>query len=378
MAEMSAEQLLAAATASTELEDFGADGFREGLDQAVIALGKLPLTPQAKEGAIAKIVTDLSNRLRIEAWYKEHPEIEDGKIEGPLLVFGLPRTGTSATVAMLALDDRYRYPRRWEGQSQVPPPVLGEEDGDPRVIQARADAVAFNAKNLNWHLYDADGPDEDQLVFGGLNMRNLYGMYPISDEYLQWWMEDDYRSTFAYHERVLKLLQSRRPPYHWLLKSPSHLFKLDALIERYPDTKIVMTHRDPAKIIASMASVFQMTYDSSCGAGTIDKRWTGRRALTMWVEGIRRGMASRDRLGEDRFVDVYNADVVKDPVGTFEKLYDDLGFDMDSRLRGKLDEFHRQNAKGAHGSHDYTPEEYGLDEKKVRAEFKEYIDRFGL
>ena len=378
MTEFDAEALLAQARTQTGFDDFGDNSFREGLDQACKALRQLPLTESAKQGALGKIVNDMSNRLRIEAWYKDHPEIENETIEGPLLVFGLPRTGTTATVNMLALDDRYRFPRRWEGQSQVPPPILGEEDRDPRVIQAREEAVAINEKNRHWHLYDADGPEEDQLVFGGLNMRNLYGMYPISEEYMWWWIEDDYRSTFAYFDRVFKLLQSRRPPNFWLLKSPSHLFKLDALLERYPDLKIVMTHRDPAKLIASMASVFQMTYDSSCGTGAIDKRWTGRRALEMWSEGIKRGMATRDRIGDHRFVDVYNSDVVRDPIAAFEKAYDELGFQLDAKTRARLADYHQENAKGAYGSHDYTPEEYGLEDSKVRAAFKEYIDRFGL
>jgi len=369
--------LLAGARSAAGLEDFGDSDFLEGLDQACKALSALPLTQTAIGLATAKIEHDLASRLKIVDWYRRHPELEDERIEGALLVSGLPRTGTTATVGMLALDERYRYPRIWEGSDPVPPPIWGEEHNDPRAIAAREAAALRNA-NMSWHIVDADGPEEDQLVFGGLNMRNLYAMYPISEEYLWWWIEDDYRSTFAWFERVMKLLQSRRPPRFWLLKSPSHIFKMDALIERFPDTRIVMTHRDPTKVIASMASVFQFTYDRYCGAGTIDKHWTGARALTMWSEGIKRAMASRERLGEDRFVDVHNADVVKDPVGTFEKLYAELGFQLDDGLRSRLEDYHRRNAKGAHGSHDYTPEEFGLSDVRVRDAFREYIDRFGL
>lgn len=376
MQEFNPDALMATAIANTGLDDFGDGDFAVGLEQACRALGQLPLTPAAREGAISKLVTDLSSRLKIEAWYKDHPEIEDEKIEGPLLVFGLPRTGTTATVGMLALDERYRYPRMWE-KEPVPPPVAGEEDNDPRAV-AQREYAARNNSHANFHIIDPDGPDEDQLVFGGLAMRNLLAMYPVSEEYLQWWIADDYRSTFAYHERVLKLLQSRRPPYLWLLKSPSHIFKLDALMERYPDTKIVMTHRDPAKVIASMASVFYTIYSMTCGEGTVDKRWCGDRAINMWAEGIKRGMASRDRLGDDRFIDIYNKDVIKDPIGTFENLYDQLGFAMDAPLRERLEVYQKQNSEGAQGSHAYDPEEFGLSESRVRSAFKDYADRFGL
>lgn len=371
------ELLIAAACNRTGLDDFGDDDFREGLEHACTALSALPFLDSARELAATKIIGDLSSRLLITQWYASHPELANERIDGALLVTGLPRTGTTAMVGMLALDKRYRFPRLWEGNAPVPPPVLAEEHNDPRAIAARKVAALRNA-NMKWHIVDADGPEEDQLCFGGLNMRNLYAMYPMPGTYLRWWMDDDYRSTFVWFERVMKLLQSRRPPHFWLLKSPSHIFKLDALLDRFPDTKIVMTHRDPAKIIASMASVFQMTYDKSCGAGTIDKHWTGARALSMWQEGIARIMATRDRLGEDRFVDVNNTDVVNNPIGTFERLYGELGFDLDADLRSSLEDYHRRNAKGAHGSHDYTPEEYGLSEAGIRQAFKDYVDRFSL
>ena len=386
MTELSPEKLLGSAVAETGLDDFGGNAFREGLDRATEAFERTPLTASGRERIAERIVADLANRLRIEAWYKLHPEIERQEIEGPLLVCGLPRTGTTATVAMLALDSRFRFPRRWEGRSPVPPPVAGEEDRDPRAVAAREAAKQYTAGAM--HLYDPDGPDEDLLLFSGLDMRNFYGMYPMPDSYVEWWVQDDFHSTFAYHARVLKLLQSRRPPNHWLLKAPVHLFKLETFAAQYPDAKFVMTHRDPVKIITSVASIYQSLYDGrwhegagaepDCVPGAVDKHWTGRRALTFWSEAIRRGMAARAKIGEHRFVDVYNSEVVRDPIGTFEKLYDDLGLELDATLRGKLEDYHRRNAQGSHGEHAYTPEEYGLSDQVVRAEFEAYIDRFGV
>ena len=386
MPELSVESLLAEAETSTGLDDFGDNAFREGLEQAVAGFAGVPLTPTGRDRAAAKIVSDLANRLRIQDWCKSHPEVEDQKVEGPLLVCGLPRTGTTATVAMLALDDRFRYPRRWEGVSCVPPPVLGEEDRDPRALAAREEAKNYAAAAM--HLFDPDGPEEDLLVLAGIDMRNFYGSYPMPDEYHQWWMDDDFESTFIWHERALKLLQSRRPPHHWLLKAPVHLFKLETFAARYPDAQFVMTHRDPVKIIGSMASVYQSIYDgnwrdlgaadSDCVPGAVDKHWTGRRALTTWSEAIRRGLAARAKIGEHRFIDVYNSDVVRDPIGTFETMYEQLGLTVDGALRTRLEEYHRRNAQGSHGEHNYTPEEYGLSAAGIRAEFKDYVDRFDL
>ena len=113
----------------------------------------------------------------------------------------------------------------------MPPPVAGEEDQDPRVIAARAAAKDYDKPEM--HLFDPDGPEEDLVYFAGLNMRAYHGALPMPDEFLDWWMADDFASTYTCHARVLKLLQSRRPPYLWLLKAPVHVFKLEAFAAQY-------------------------------------------------------------------------------------------------------------------------------------------------
>ena len=386
MNDFTADQIVARAVAQTALDDFGGNEFREGLDRAIDALARTPLTPSGRARQANRLVADLANRLRIEDWCKSHPEVEAQKVQGPLLVCGLPRTGTTATVAMLALDPRFRFLRRWEGASPIPPPVAGQEDRDPRVVAAREAARNYGQSAM--HLFDPDGPEEDLLMLAGLNMRQSYQPLPTPDDYHEWWINDDFGSTYAYMDRVFRLLQSQRPPHQWLLKSPGHIFKLEAFAAQYPNARFVMTHRDPVKVVASMASVYQALFDGDwlsddaqegdCIRGAVDKAWTGRRAMTYWSEGIRRGMAARAKIGEHRFIDVYNNDVAKDPIGTFEKMYDELALELDPGLRKRLEDYHRQNARGSHGEHAYTPEEYGLSDAAVRVEFKDYIDRFGL
>jgi hypothetical protein len=373
---MDPEQLLAEAVAATGLDDFGGDGFLEGLERNAAAFAKLPLTPQARAAARAKLVADLANRLRIENWATSHPAATVGRIEGPLLVCGLPRTGTTATVAMLALDPRFRFLRGWEATSPIPPPVAGQEDRDPRARAAREAARSYDQAAL--HLFDPDGPEEDLVMLAGLDMHGLHGAYPMPDDYIDWWLGEDFVSTYAYHERTLKVLQSQRPPSLWLLKAPPHIFKLEAFAARYPEARFVMTHRDPAKLVASVASLYQDFYQRQCLPGSIDKAWTGRRCLDFWAEGARRGLAARERIGDHRFIDVYNSDLVRDPIGTFEKLYDALGWVIDAELRRRLEAYHRRNAQGAFGRHLYTPEEYGLSEPAIRAGFRDYVKRFGL
>lgn len=363
------------AIAQAGASDFGPAGFEEGLERTLDALPRVPLTAAARTATEAKIVADLALRLRIEQWWKAHPQAGGQPIEGPVLVVGMPRTGTTATVAMLALDERFRFLRGWEGAAPLPPPIAGEEDADPRAVAARAAAVAYDKAEM--HLHDPDGPEEDLVFLAGLNMHAYHGALPMPQDFLDWWMGADFTSTYAYHARVLQLLQARRPPHLWLLKAPPHLFKLEAFAAQYPTAKFVMTHRDPRKLIPSVASLQHRLHVERCGPEALDKHEMGRTAARFWAEGVRLGLAARARIGEHRFIDVHNDEVVADPIGLFERVYDHLGMSLTPRLEQALAAYRARNAPGAFGQHRYTPEEYGLTEAELAALFRDYIDRFG-
>jgi hypothetical protein len=277
---------------------------------------------------------------------------------------------------MLALDDRFRFLRGWEANAPVPPPVAGEEESDPRLIAAHAAAEHYKLSHL--HLFDPNGPEEDLAFLAGLDMHGYHGAYPMPDDYIAWWTSADFRSAYAYLDRVFKLLQSRRGPNRWLLKSPPHLLRLDRLAELYPDARFVMTHRDPRKLIASVASLHFHLFEERCRPGTVDKHRVGRHVLDFWQEGVRRGLEARARIGEDRFIDVANSDVVSRPIETFERIYDHIGLPLTPKLVAGLENYNESNAPGAFGAHSYTLAEYGLSEVMVRSAFAEYLDRFGL
>ena len=314
--------------------------------------------------------------MQIEQWYQLHSEIANQPVEGPVFVVGLPRTGTTATVGMLALDDRFRFLRGWEATAPLPPPIAGEEDTDPRVIQARAAAKNYDKPHV--HLFDPDGPEEDLAFLSGLDMHAYHGAFPMPDDYIDWWLAESFCSTYAYHERVLRLLQSRCPPHLWLLKSPPHLFRLQAIVGQYPNARFVMTHRDPLKVIPSVASLHCMLFEARCVPGTIDKQEVGRKLLRFWTDGMRRGLAARAALGEERFIDVKNDDVVKRPLETFERVYEHLGMPLPSDVSRRIEAYNSRNAPGNFGTHSYTIEEYGLSASGIRSAFQGYVDRFGL
>lgn len=376
MAALTAAEAMARAVKLAGSDDFGARGFEPGLDRALAAFPRLPLKPEVLAEAMDRIVQDLANRLRIEQWHARHPALDEQRVEGPLLVCGLPRTGTTATVGMLALDPRFRFPRMWEMADPVPPPRLDEEAEDPRAAAYRQAILAHS--HASQHIADPDGPEEDMVGLAPLNQHAYHGAFPMPDDFLDWWMAADFASTYAYHHRVLKLLQSQRPPHLWLLKGPVHLFHLDAFAAEYPEARFVWTHRDPASVIPSVASLQHTLHARRCVDGALDKGAAGPKALAFWAEGMRRALAARARIGEHRFIDVWNRDVVARPVETFAALYDRLGFAFTPERAAAVADYSRRNAKGAHGEHSYSAEEYGLTREAIRAAFADYGERFDV
>lgn len=372
---MTPDEAIARAIDAKKFEDFGPPGWREGLERTLDGFARAPLTAEARRAAHGKLVLDLANRLRIEQWYKDHPQVAEEKIAGPVLVCGLPRTGTTATLGMMAVDPRYRFLRGWEAMSPVPPPIAGEEDNDPRVIAARKMAARMDQSR---HIIDPDGPEEDLAMLAPLNMHAYNGAYPMPQDYLDWWLNGEFASTYAYNHRVYKLLQSRRAPKLWLLKAPVHLFQIEAFLAEWPDAKFVWTHRDPASVIPSVSSLQYGLNAERSVEGMLDKLAYGAAFTAFWKEGMSRALAAREKIGEERFIDVWNDDVVAKPIETFAAIYDRLGFEFTPRMGAGIEDYNRRNARGAHGEHRYTAEEYGTSREEIREAFKDYIERFDV
>ena len=376
----SAEALLNQARETTGLEGFGEGNFRIGLDHMLTSLEReARLSPAGREKAIATIGRRLTNRLRIEEFYRLHPETVAEQVGGPSIVTGLTRTGSTALGNMLSLDPEFRSLRWWEQQLPVPPPVAGKEESDPRRIAyaAEIDRIYREEPELAaQHIHEVDASVEDTetlgLEFGAQGMT-----MPIFG-YMDWWRESDQRATFAYHRRVIQLLQSGGGSKSWLFKAPHHKFHLDALLTSYPDARFIMTHRDPAKVVPSYTSlVMRGVWDLETSAHH-DPREFGRYVSNHLRRGMERAMQSRDRIGEDRFIDVHHHDLNADPHGTLERIYAFIGMDLRPSVHDALDTWLLKHRSGAHGEHRYTPEEYGLTEQGIRADYAFYIDRFNI
>jgi hypothetical protein len=369
------DTLLDDARATAGKDDFGPGDFRDGLGVFLESLEHdADLSPATDDAVLEDLRRRLVNRLEVEAWYGEHPEIDGLTVRGPIDINGLPRTGTTALGNMLSLDPQFRSLRQWEQMRPVPPPTLATEATDERRLQLVAENEQLSPELKAMHLYDADATVEDTWLLGMAFHGQQYTV-PVYG-YHAWWREADAAAAYAYHRRVVKLLHSRRPPDLWLFKAPHHNFHLDALLVAYPDARFVMTHRDPAKSVPSWASIVSTIFPAT--ADGLDLHRLGHEVSNHLRIGVEHAIAARTRIGEDRFHDVHHRDLIADPMGVVQRVYDFLELELTPSVAQTMREWQVANRSGSHGTHRYTAEQFGLSEAQLRSDYDFYIRHFDI
>jgi hypothetical protein len=351
----------------TGLGDFGPDGWREGLEHLVAAVASDIGDPESVAAVEELVVARLAKRLRVQNWWVEHQGEMGQGVDGPLVIVGLPRTGTTALHHLLAVDRQFRYARKWELDDPIPPPEHSTEEQDPRrpVSPPRPDVQ---------HVTSVDGPTEDRRIHE-LAFNDNEGVLPVPS-FTRWWRTSDHRPAMVFHERVLRILHSRRPPHRWLLKDPLYLFQLAEFSAQYPKAKFVMTHRDPVAVLPSTCSVIVTLRRLRLPNWRSDPEELGKEALEFFPDGVRQAVAARDALGGAGFLDVGQHELERDPVGTAERVYEFAGLRLSDDTRAAMAAWATANEKGARGEHRYEPEDYGLTRQSIRSAFADYLDRY--
>jgi hypothetical protein len=375
-----ADALMNDATSRTGLENFGAPSFRAGLDHMLASIAAEPerFAQAGVDRLASEFVDDLSRRLRIEDWYTHHPETSEQKPERPLMITGLPRTGTSALASILSIEPAFRCLRRWEQLAPVPPPTLAGEADDPRRTAMRQSLTAMAAahpEHMTMHHYELDATSEDVPLLR-LEFRAQSFTIPAF-AYHRWWRDQSMRAAYAYQRRVTQLLQSRRPPHRWLFKAPHYVFHLEDLLAAYPDARFVVTHRDPIRTLPSWASLLTSIFPP----GSRERVSTAEHGLHIAEHqaiGMRRLIEARGRIGEDRFLDVHHHDFAGDPIGTLSRIYDFVGLPFSKQAQAQMRDWSQRNRPGAKGHHRYSAAQFGIDERAVREQFAFYTNTYNV
>ncbi|MBT4519287.1 MAG: sulfotransferase [Halieaceae bacterium] len=382
--ELSEKALLEAAIAQTGLSDFGDESdWREGFCLLLTSLNEeARLTPIGRLIAFHEMLRHLANRLTVTADIKNHPEILEVAIEKPLFVVGLPRTGSTILHDLLAQDPDNRVPMTWECYNMSPPPESASYDTDPRitVCQAHLDETA-GALIPEFQAIHEMGAQlaQECLMLQAFDFKSVIFANQFRIPTYERWVEScNLLSVYKTHKRQLQYLQWKAPRERWVLKSTGHLWGLDKLIEVYPDAQIVMTHRDPLKLIASHCSLVSMA--CSMGSDEVDQHEVAQMWSASWEDAMRRGIAFRDS-GRPEAADVFDmhfSELVIDQVGMVRRIYDHFGLTLTEDAVRRMREFIDHNPKDRHGTHRYTLEQFGLGPAAERERYRFYQDYFGV
>ncbi len=374
----SADELEDGARQATGLTDFGSSYYREGLERTVEALNnEANLNDLGRTMQHATVSNALIQRLKIIDTYKQHPEIGDEVIDGPVVVLGLPRTGTTALGQLISADPQFRCLRTWESQAPTPPPETATQHTDPRIDQT-AEGIAMI--EMMFPDFRATVSTEPQAAtecqdLMGMSFRTFHfdGVVRVPG-YVEWLMDCDMRETYTFHRDVLKLLQWRCKPNLWHLRTPVHMFALEAFVGTYPNAKFLWSHRDPAKVLGSVCSL--IAYIRSWSSDYQDPEELGAEQLAWWVKGIGRAMEFRKKFGDDRFVDVSFEDLQTDPVNTVARSYERLALEFNATARASVRDWAESHQPGHRGAHAYDLADYGLTPEQVREAFSDYLTNY--
>ena len=377
------ESLLAEARRRTGLDDFGPDGFREGLELFCRDLEReCDLHPIGRYLAHQEVLTVLVNRLRVHDWVRRHPEIREQRVREPLFVTGTPRSGTSILHELLAQDPANRALLTWETHYPFPPLGDATPPGDPRI--RRSDRRVKLWPKLvpayrTMHEMGAELPQECIfLTDHEFKSEHWGGSYNLPN-YSLWLTRTDMRPALEYHRLHLQLLQWRSAPRRWALKAPSHLNYLPALFDVYPDARLVWTHRDPLATVGSSTSLVRalvaMRSDTLPPAGEL-----GAGIAELSAVRFAQVAAQRDagELPEAQICDVLYQDLMDDPGRTLAQVYARFGLELSDGTREAMLAYLRDKPRGKHGRHLYSFADTGLDAATERQRFAAHVARFGI
>ena len=374
---MEVDALEAAAREQTGLDDFGSGSHREGLEVLVDSVeGEAQLSAVGVLALESQITKCLVNRLRVIDWHRTHPEVATERAGRPLIVLGLPRTGTTLLSELLHRDPANRSLMRWEALDSVPPPNAARFASDPRVDAARADAGMLDELNPGFraiHYEAPDGPTECVTLLAQDFKSLLWETVANIPSYGEWLLSCDQTSAYEYHHQMLQLLQSDAPG-RWALKTPHHCLAIDALLAQYPDARLVMTHRDPVTVVASLCSLVRSlsgTFSDADHGDYINRHWTA-----VAVELMERVMRWRDTHDDSIVVDVPYDDLVADPVAAVRSIYEHAGDELASKAESLMRRYVTEHPRGEHGRHAYALDELGLDRGELDERFAAYCDRY--
>jgi hypothetical protein len=378
------DDVLKLAAQRTGLTEVDSDSWRDGLTIMLDDLNTSPsFTPFGRERVLDDATNALGRRLQIHDYIQAHPEVLDAPVQRPVIVLGMPRTGTTVISYLLAQDPARRSLLHWECVHPVPPASTEMLRTDPRCLALLDDQrkILEFIKQANMplpHWEDADGPTEDMFIhnqdFKGLS----WDSFLSTPRYFKWLFDEaDMTSTYEYQKHYLQVLQSTAPGT-WSLKMPSHSVHIETLLKVFPDARLIWAHRDPYKATGSLANLWKLPQGMVMHPEAIDLKAMGRDAMAQMRYHVERPLRARDRIGDERFFHMYYHEMMRDPMDVMRRIYDWAGDPLTAETEARMQNWLAEHPQDRFAPNAYRLDQYGLTVEQLEPIFAEYLDTFDI
>ena len=376
---LSKQYLIDAACKSTGLDDWGSENFMIGLNKLLSsAKYEANLHFFGRQFLQKGCIRSIKDRLRLQSAFKKNPEILKLSIKNPIFIIGFPRTGTTFLQNLLFQDNRFRHLHYWE-QVAVGPQPTPMNLNENYIIKSCTSFVnklkMIAPEFFIAHEINANGPEE----CNGLMERNfssiIYFMFRNLPSYMEWFKNNDMTETYDYHKMQLQFLGYHFKKKQWVLKAPVHLLFLKYLFKTYPDAKILFMHRDPVKVIPSMASLGVISRQIHSDYVNPDE--TASQFLDLMSHNMYSSIQFRKEFGESQFLDISYKKLVKDTSNILQGIYNWLEIELNQNLKEKISNWLKiSRQKHSKNSHIYTLDQFNLSKTKISNKFEFYYDNY--
>ena len=305
----------------------------------------------------------LKNRSLI---FQAHNEMEPKQVSKPIIVIGLPRSGTTFLFNLLSQDESNRSPLFWEMMKPIP--LASKDSFSEHAKKMRADSILFLKDRFvpkldDLHRIRSTSPEECLLIKVFALQSVLYFYMANTPSYLEYLSNADTRVSYKWHHKFLSVLEHTCKPDRWLLKDPSHLGNLEEILNFYPDACFIHIRRDPAETLPSICS---LTSQVRRGFTTnVDLRDLGKKTLEFWSKSNEKNEIQKQKISSDRYLNIEYEDLVNDPINLVKEIYTKFSLSFDQPLINKMMSYVDEGSKEAKAKHSYSLEDYGLDKEEV-------------
>lgn len=374
-----AEQFLADASAATGLGDFGDPAFREGYDRFLTELDEQDRL--SSDGACAtetQIGLLLRSRLRTIGAWKANPSYAEVRIERPLIITGIVRSGTTALHRLLSIDPQFAGVPHWLVRAPRPLPPVGTWASDPDYQAAKAaldQMIAFAPEMLNDHMMTVDAVEESIFTLAPTFANNMFPSQWTIPGYDAWYRTVDERPCYRWLADTLRLIALGQPERRWLMKNPTDLHAITSVLDIFPDARIIHTHRDPVQAIPSISNLLMSVRRMFEGANA-DSAQVLTREAEFWAEGLARteGVKAREA---GRFVDIHFGQFVRDQMAAVETIYERFDLTLEGAVADEMRAWLAANPRRPGQIQRHSAEDFGVPTGRIQEVYREYRQAYG-